>query len=109
VAHVLDSLKYGTYTPLATLQDRVTWQEAIYSKDFPPPGLQRVIRTHLPLKRFFEPHMNKGQAPCKIIVVLRDPLDIRVSWYRLVRRLAKKLADGYTEASEFDRYVVFLF
>jgi len=105
VARLVDSLKHGVYAPLVSLPDRVVWPEAIYCTDLPAPGQQRIIRTHLPLKRFFEPHMNKGKpgsAPCKIVVVLRDPLDMRVSWYRLVRRLAKKLAAGFTVPGEFD-------
>jgi hypothetical protein len=49
----------------------------------------RLIKTHMSPPRGTEDH--------KIIAVLRDPKDLRVSWFRHVRRLFKKTFKGLTK------------
>jgi len=68
--------------------DSVTWVEGPFHAPSAD-STRRILKTHLPIT-----HAVKGDTgrimPHKVIIVLRDPVDTRLSWFRHVRRIAKK-------------------
>ena len=50
----------------------------------------RLLKTHMTADKVLE----AGMHDCKVVVVLRDPVDLRLSWFRHTRRLYRKLAVG---------------
>jgi hypothetical protein len=105
ILHILECLRTGNVVPLTTLVDRVCWLE---SDDWDsrsnlggPAGLfphqpnGRLIKTHARLNQAFGgvliPAQRGTRPEFKVVVVLRDPADIRLSFFRHARRLFRKV------------------
>jgi hypothetical protein len=110
---------------------RAPWIEAPFGP-LPPPVVMSNIQTNAPpsqplplppntktkstatnrlFKTYLAPHIVLGFDPVrhvpinfKMVCVLRDPLDIRLSWFRHVRRMYKKTIQNPLDAKSFDRY-----
>jgi len=118
ILRALDALKRGTppaafsFDEREALADRVMWIE----NDFEPwhsltspinsPGSKpwsgRLLRTHMPvLSALHGDPCPRGVSPMyKAVVVLRDPADVRVSWFRHLRRIYKRFHPD--DAAQFD-------
>jgi hypothetical protein len=117
VIHILEALKTGIiherggqreYDRLkkGSLLVRVPWIEAPYGFMGDRPGVDATGRL---LKSYLDPHLLLGfdvdrhhKMDHKIVCVLRDPLDLRVSWYRHVRRVYRKCAQTRELMEAFD-------
>jgi hypothetical protein len=91
VLRVLDALKHKSLRPTSAIINGATWVEGLF-KATDVSGGRRIYKTHLALQNILRGDIGKSMVQHKIIVILRDPSDTRLSWYRHVRLLAKKCA-----------------
>ena len=95
VLQVLDWLRRGKVDDGESLVERTMWPEAALASMHRAldgnPG-RDVVKTHLPLLNILSggatPRGHKAEV--RAIVVLRDPVDVRASWFRHVRRVFRK-------------------
>jgi len=101
IVHMLASLRAGAVVPVDALPDHVHWIESTLCNGVLPPSREqpRIIKTHLHLRTVFQ-SLKTLNPKYKYVVVLREPLDIRVSWFRHCRRIYMHTAP---DPSEFDR------
>jgi len=101
---VVASLQQGRLVTKEALLECVDWLEAAHPPRAPSFHRHdrggRLIKTHLPLRTAFGGVVasvcGRDEAPpFRVIVILRDPIDVRLSWFRHVRRVYRKFhADG---------------
>jgi len=100
IVHMLASLRAGAVVSVDALPDHVLWIESTLCNGVLPPSSEpRIIKTHLHLRTVFQ-SLKTLNPKYKYVVVLREPLDIRVSWFRHCRRIYMHTAP---DPSEFDR------
>lgn len=94
VLQILDALQHGGVRRASELVKSCLWIEGPFSRVMK--GQQRrLIKTHMPLDSILG-----TDAQHKVIMVLRDPMDIRLSWYRHVRSMFKKCSP---HGADFDK------
>lgn len=107
--HCLAMLKYGKIIQKENLLSLVDWIEASNqpSPQTPTNSGNRLIKSHLPLRTCFGGVISPSPRGCtpefRVIVVLRNPYDIRLSWFRHLRRVFKK----FNPLENFDAYFDF--
>lgn len=94
VLQALASLEAKRYVAKHELLDHTTWIEA-KARDLAACGSpdRRLVKTHLPVRSVFGgsvPRDNGRAVKTKVVVCLRDPQDVRLSWFRHVRRVYGK-------------------
>jgi len=81
VLAVLDALRGSLHGDLSL---STAWVENAESLNVEVP---RLIKTHMGADQVLE-----AGHECKVVCVVRDPADLRVSWFRHTRRLFRKVA-----------------
>jgi hypothetical protein len=82
VLQALDNLR-GSFSQ--DLSEATAWVENADTLNIEVP---RLFKTHMRADRVLE----AGDFACKVVVCVRDPADVAVSWFRHVRRLHSKLS-----------------
>jgi hypothetical protein len=106
---VLASLKHGQVIEKNALVEVADWLEAAYPAHSPAFKRNdvgdRILKSHMPLRTLFggviTPSPRGSRPEFHVVVMLRDPLDVRLSWFRHVRRVYRKFnRDG----ADFDAH-----
>ena len=113
IVWALDSLRNGKVTDLEELHTHVPWVESkdssisaeLGEEEFQNPS-RRILKTTMPIRNCLG--MNRSTTGIntiaahspKVVVVLRDPLDLRLSWYRHSRRIYRKMT---RKGKQFDQ------
>ena len=101
IIQMLQSLKDGVIVPPQELTRRVPWIEGFNTDLLSDKSLSRprILKTHSPVRNALggvttRSFLSNLPSTFKLVVVLRDPADLRLSWFRHVRRVFKKFNPG---------------
>ena len=95
---------------ICNMTKRIQWIESNLNEEDDPGFIyksgRRVFKTHLNFELFLNKTNNQNQPGPKLIVILRDPSDLRFSWFRHIQAIFKHCKVSFPSPLTQDDFAV---